>query len=83
MRTTLDLNETLLAQARVRAAQERTTLTRLIEEGLALRLRPPASHPPDRHVDLQVYAGQGGLAPAVADSLTHRALLDATDEVAE
>ncbi len=34
MKTTLDLNDSLLASAKALAAQQQTTLTRLIEEGL-------------------------------------------------
>ncbi|MGH8592037.1 MAG: DUF6364 family protein, partial [Gammaproteobacteria bacterium] len=33
MRTTLDINDALLAKAKAVAAQEQTSLTRLIEEG--------------------------------------------------
>lgn len=36
MRTTLNLNNDLLAQAKALAAREQLSLTRLIEEGLAL-----------------------------------------------
>ena len=39
MKRTLDINDQLLADARFLALQQRTTLTRLIEEGLQLRLR--------------------------------------------
>jgi uncharacterized protein YuzE len=39
MKTRLDLNDALLANAKSLAARQRTTLTRLIEEGLELRLR--------------------------------------------
>jgi hypothetical protein len=39
LRTTLDRNDDLLAEAKAQAARERLTLTRLIEEGPALRLR--------------------------------------------
>ena len=48
MRTTLDINDSLLAKAKAVAAQEHISLTRLIEEGLVLRLRQPAG-PPPRH----------------------------------
>jgi hypothetical protein len=34
MKTTLDLRDDLLAEAKARAARERTTLTRIVEEGL-------------------------------------------------
>ena len=40
MRTTLDINDALLAKAKAVAVQEQTSLTCLFEEGLVLRLRP-------------------------------------------
>jgi hypothetical protein len=80
MRTTLDIDDGLLTKAKSLAAKERTSLTRLIEQGLALRLRTQAT-PASRHRPaLPVYAGKGGLQPAVADSLSNRALLDAADD---
>lgn len=81
LRTTLDLNDDLLAEAKAQAARERLTLTRLIEEGLALRLRqgcPPAPAPGARR-PLPVHAGRGGLVPAVGDPRSNRSLLDAAD----
>lgn len=39
MRTTLNLTDDLLSEAKALAAREKLTLTRRIEEGLALRLR--------------------------------------------
>ena len=80
MRTTLDLNDALLAKAKALAAQEHTTLTRLIEQGLALRLRAPDARSSSRRPTLPVYEGTGGLTAAVADSLSNRALFDAADE---
>jgi len=74
VKTTLDLNDALLAQAKITAVQERTTLTRLIEEGLRLqRQRMPATH-----VRLPVYHGKGGLMPGL-DGLSNKALRDAAD----
>lgn len=81
MRTTLDINDALLARAKAEAARQRTTLTRLIEEGLALRLRPAqasGSHG-DRPFRLPVYHGRGGLAPGI-DPLSNRSLFEAADE---
>jgi hypothetical protein len=79
VRTTLNLNDDLLAEAKAFAGREKLTLTRLIEEGLALRLRqdrrPSAAAP----VPLPVHQGRGGLGPAVADPSSNRALLDAAD----
>ena len=76
MKTTLDLNDSLLTEAKTLAAQQRTSLTRLIEEGLQLRLR--AQWMPARPVRLPVHRGKGGLAPGL-DGLGNKALLDAAD----
>ena len=80
MRTTLDIDDGLLTKAKSLAAKEHTSLTRLIEQGLALRLRAQET-PPSRHRPaLPVYAGKRGLQTTVANALTHRALLDAADD---
>jgi len=76
MKTTLNLNDALLTEAKTLAAQQRTSLTRLIEEGLQLRLR--ARQAPPRAIRLPVYRGKGGLAPGLS-GLSNRALLDAAD----
>jgi hypothetical protein len=60
MKTTLNLNDELVAEAKVLAARQRTSLTRVIEEGLLLRLRGPATARAAR-VKLPVLKGQGGL----------------------
>ena len=80
MRTTLDINDALLTKAKAVAAREQTSLTRLIEEGLVLRLRQPAGPPAGTRRPLPVYAGSGGLTAYVADPLTNRALWDAADD---
>ena len=79
MKTTLDLNDALLIRAKARAAQDRTSLTRLIEEGLALRLRPSTSQARRARPRLPVYAGTGGLAATVTDPLRNRSLLEAAE----
>lgn len=76
MKTTLDLNDALLMRAKTLAAQQQTSLTRLIEEGLQLRLR--AQERPRKTVRLPVFRGEGGLAPGL-DGLSNKALLDAAD----
>ena len=63
MKTTLDLNDALLTKAKALAAQQRTSLTRLIEEGLQLRLR--AQRAPARSSRLPGYRGKGGAAPGI------------------
>jgi predicted DNA-binding ribbon-helix-helix protein len=80
MRTTLDLDDALLAEAKALAVRERLTLTRLIEEGLALRLRRAAGvSAAVARPALPVHVGRGGLTAAVADPLRNTALLDAAD----
>jgi hypothetical protein len=76
MKTTLDLNDQLLADAKVLAAQQRTSLTRLIEEGLQLRLRAQASARGRSRAKLPVFKGGGGLVAGV-DALSNKAMLEA------
>jgi len=79
MKTTLDLNDQLLATAKVLAAQQRTTLTRLIEEGLQLRLRVGTAGPAKGRTRLPVFKGRGGLVAGV-DPRSNKALLEALDD---
>jgi len=80
MKTTLDLDDELLARAKAQAAREQASLTSLIEEGLRLRLRSrrrgPVRPGPSR---LAVFQGRGGLAGGV-DPLSNRSLTDAADD---
>lgn len=76
MKTTLDLNDQLLADAKALAVQQRTSLTRLIEEGLQLRLRATAASARQARVRLPVFTGRGGLVAGV-DPLSNKALLEA------
>lgn len=80
MKTTLNINDTLLTSAKELAARQRTTLTRLIEEGLQLRLRTVRvpRNAKARAPAFPVHAGQGGLVPGL-DPLSNRALLDAME----
>jgi hypothetical protein len=78
MKTTLDLNDQLLADAKVMAAQQRTSLTRLIEEGLQLRLRAKASRGRARG-RLPVFKGHGGLLAGI-DARSNKSLLAAVDD---
>ena len=79
MKTTLDLNDQLLASAKALAAQQRTSLTRLIEEGLQLRLRAKATSPGRNRPSLPVFQGKGGLVAGV-QSLSNKGLLEALDD---
>ena len=76
MKTTLNLNDALLADAKALAAQHRTSLTRIIEEGLQLRLRAQTNQAKPR--PLPVYRGRGGLAPGL-NALSNKAMLEAAD----
>ena len=75
MKTTLDIDDRILADAKALAAQQRTSLTRLIEEGLQLRLRAQAS-PRRRAMRLPIFKGRGGLVAGL-DPLSNRGFLAA------
>jgi hypothetical protein len=79
MRTTLDINDRLLTEAKALAARQRTTLTKLIEEGLRLRLRPQAVQSAKPPIDLPVFKGGGGLRPGI-NPLSNRSLLGEDDD---
>lgn len=76
MKITLDLDDRLLADAKALAAKQRTSLTRLIEEGLQMRLRAQAAAGRQQRTRLPVFAGRGGLVAGV-NPLSNKALLDA------
>lgn len=77
MRTTLNLNDDLAQRAKEAAARERTTLTRLIEEGLRMRLRPTKAVEGELSA-LPVFDGETGMKPGI-DPLSNKSLLDAAD----
>jgi len=79
MKTTLDLNDQLLANAKALAAQQRTSLTRVIEEGLQLRLQASTAEPAKPGRRLPVFQGRGGLVAGV-DPRSNKAMLDALDD---
>jgi hypothetical protein len=78
MKTTLDINDSLLANAKALAARQRTSLTRLIEEGLQLRLRSPHTMTRVRTRKIPVFKGRGGLVAGLNPS-SNKAMLDAAD----
>ena len=85
MKTTLDLNDALLANAKSLAARQRSSLTRLIEEGLELRLRAGTASncaKKKRAPLVPVYAvkgkGKGGLVAGL-NPLSNKAMLEAAD----
>ena len=82
MKTTLNIRDDLLAEAKALAAREHSTLTRMVEEGLALRLRTQsaaASRVVKRLPALPTSKRRGGLLPGV-DGLSNRSMFDAADE---
>lgn len=79
MPTTLHLDDDLAARAEEAAAREGTTVARLLEEGLRLRLRLRSSAPPDEGPPLPVFDGGTGLAPGL-DPSSNRAVRDALDD---
>ena len=76
MKTTLNLNDQLLATAKAMAAQQRTGLTRLIEEGLRLRLRGMTIDLARQQTRLPVFKGHCGLVGGV-EPRSSEALLEA------
>jgi len=79
MKTTLDINDALLASAKALAAKQRTSLTRLIEEGLELRLRSSHVSPKARKRRIPTFKGSGGLVAGV-NPISNKAMLDAADD---
>lgn len=79
MKTTLNIKDSLLADAKALAAQQQTSLTRLIEEGLQLRLRAPRSPSKKPKQQIPVYKGRGGLMPGL-NPLSNKAMLDAIED---
>ena len=61
MKTTLDLPDELLIEAKKKAAEQRRPLKALVEEGLRMVLRKPARGPRKKIVHLVTV--KGGLAP--------------------
>jgi hypothetical protein len=86
MKTTLNIHDSLLYEAKAFAAQQRTTLTRLIEEGLRLRLQPKHTKPQAKvnTITLPVLPSTGGqgLHPSIK-SLSNKSLYDAADDLHE
>ena len=79
MKTTLDINDSLLANAKALAARQRTSLTRLIEEGLQLRLRSSRITAKVSKRKIPVFKGRGGLIAGV-NPISNKAMLDAAGD---
>ncbi len=79
MKTTLNINDSLLANAKALAARQRTSLTRLIEEGLQLRLRSSRIATRVNKRKIPVFKGRGGLVAGV-NPVSNKAMLDAAGD---
>lgn len=77
MKTTLDIRDELLRRAKAEAARQGKTLTRMIEEGLTLRLRP--QRPRRKLTPLPVSHRGGGMLPGI-DPCSNRSMFDAADQ---
>ena len=80
MKTTLDLNDALMRNAKAFAAQNGSTLTRLVEEGLRMRLSAPATSGKTRVAPLPYSPCIGGLLPGI-DPTSNQSMLDAADGI--
>lgn len=78
MKTTLNFHDELLTEAKSFAASQRVSLTRLIEEGLRMRLRAGNTPAATRQRAMPTFNGKSGLAPGLT-GLSTRELLDAAD----
>ena len=81
MKTTLNIHDELLAEAKSLAARQHLTLTRLIEEGLRMRLRAAASAPTKKRRAMPVFNGKTGPASGLS-GLSTREMFDAADGAA-
>lgn len=81
MKTTLNIHDTLLAEAKSLAARQHSTLTRLIEEGLRMRLRATELAPANKGRAMPVFNGKTGLASGLS-GLSTREMLDTADHAA-
>jgi hypothetical protein len=78
MKTTLNLSDGLVARAKALATKERITLTKMIEEGLVLRLRRQKSRAPRKFNELPVSQRRSGMRPGI-DAASNQSLFDAAD----
>ncbi len=77
MRTTVSINDHLLAAARERARHTNQTLSQLVEEALRSELARPAAT--SERPAVPVFTGGTGLRPGV-DLASNRGLLETLDE---
>lgn len=78
MKTTLNLHDALLQQAKNFAVRQQLTLTRLVEDGLRMRLRAGEAPAKSRRRAMPVFDGKSGLAPGLSGLRTQE-MLDKAD----
>ena len=78
-KTTLDLHDDILTRVKALAALEHETLTKLVEEGLMLRLRRDKRPVSAKLKDLPLSRCRGGFVEGI-DGTSNRSLLDAADK---
>lgn len=71
MRTTLNLDDGLMREAKKRAAETGRTLTAVVEEALHRALDEPLPDPGVRPFRMPVFQGDLGLAPGVTPEDLH------------
>lgn len=81
MRTTVRLDESLMKRAKRKAAEEGTTFTALVEEGLRVVLAEPSDSDEERR-PVPISKRQGGIRPGV-DLNSNAALQDLLEENGE
>jgi hypothetical protein len=79
MKTTLNIHDALLQEAKAFAARQQVTLTRLIEDGLRLRLRVQDVAVVKSSSPMPVWHGAGGMRPGLT-GLSTREMLDVLDD---
>ena len=78
MKTTLNINDDLVASAKAMAAMQRSSLTKLIEEGLRLRLAAGDIKTQTYSSNLPIFDGRLGLCSGINPS-SNRSMLDAAE----
>lgn len=66
MKATLNIHDTLPAEAKSLASQQQLNLTSLIQEGLRMRMRAKDLAPANKGRDMPVFNGKTGLAPGLS-----------------
>jgi hypothetical protein len=77
MRTTITLDDRLLAQLKRRAAETGTSVSKLVEQAVRLFVRAPRSPAPRQSFELVIFGAGGRFSPKNIDKTA--ALLEADD----